>query len=381
MELCNFVYVYYYGGIDWHDAHSEIHQVVENNSPFIKDVRECVINTIISDYENRELNNIIDRNKVVAVYDGTLKEYRMPINVKEITAKGDERISEPEIFENEDGTFSYENELVVTHNDNNNIKVTFSGMWGQFHSYREYCVKQIKTENVVFLSIKSFYRGLKCGDTVECITADYFESYEDAVNFIDKDKSKVTFDNESLVKSFAKDMDYNDYSVVAFDKNELVKDGWYITNINNLKRCKRLNINNHSKLFSVTPMNQKEILDKYERKLASLGAEAEIFDEYRLAADHYISLNDVCEIYEENLDYLAKAYGMDSPEYVAANEELLAYKKSMDEFYKLTVCSLAEKIYKVNPSATLVREIKDYNDRFSHIINDVLKGRLFDEKN
>lgn len=370
MDLCNFVFTYSYGGIDWHDSYSANRQIIENNSPYIKDVKRCIIDAIISDWEDKKMNNLLDRKKIEAVYDGTLECYRVPMNTL-VTDKEGTRLVAPEKYMQGDECL-YENELIISKNKENDIKVIYEGMWGQYSVRKSYYAKSWRKEDVVFVPTKSFERCLKLGDAVEYMTSDFFKEYEDAVSFIEKDKENDIFCDMSEIKSGSLDSGYDDYSVITFNKNELQKNEWYIINIDNLKKRKELNINNYSKLFSVAPVTQEKKISEYKENLEKMGSEASLFDEFRRLADRAAMVDDFYKMREKymlHVDYIVKAYGMNSAEYDTAIAQLSDHEKSRDISYEIDVIPLVRKLKDIVPSEMLIAEMKEYNEKLYDCIN------------
>ena len=46
----NYVCTDIYSGLDWHDAHYEIHPIIVNGRPEVPDVREAIIDDVCKSY-------------------------------------------------------------------------------------------------------------------------------------------------------------------------------------------------------------------------------------------------------------------------------------------------------------------------------------------
>ena len=235
-----------YGGFDWHDIHSENHQMLVDGRPEIKDIKTAIIDDVCTRF------HFADREKVEYAFDHPFSGgYQAPVSVfvTDLNGKTHEELLNTTVFIGyEEGCFC----TIIEH---------------QYSERVFYEVSNIDEENSLFIPIHMYVHGLKYGNTIERFYHKPFASYEEACQYRDN-WNELKIQKEHLLA-------YQDDAteVLVFDaedvKNSCIKD-WYEYNLRIVDMMESLGETVESENFSIAPETHLQQLESSQPQVISM---------------------------------------------------------------------------------------------------------------
>lgn len=203
------------GGCSAEDIHTEVRQIKRNDSYFVEDAKEAVIDTVM-EYYGEIADIFIDRTSLERLYDGELKQ--LIFHPGRYTEEGEIKPCKQISLSN--GLIDYENTVIFT-KQGEGICIFSECEFGKMNWKTVYTAFRIKEEDLCFGVVGSIYKGLKYGGTINRIVHLPFQRVEEAERY---------FENTIHTACY----DYSEYAVEVFSRSHLIQTTWYKKSVEEL---------------------------------------------------------------------------------------------------------------------------------------------------